>query len=79
MTDDPLSKPGVKVMVAWPLPDTIESIVGATGVPGVTEALSETAPVPLVFIALSAMRYAVPLLSPVIVTGLVKPAGSKAV
>jgi hypothetical protein len=38
--DEPLSAPGVKVMMACPLTDTIESIVGASGgVAGITGGL----------------------------------------
>ena len=66
-------------MMAWPLPDSIEAIVGATGVPGVTKALSEAAPAPSLFVALSAKEYVVPLVSPAIMIGLAVSAGFRAV
>ena len=66
-------------MVAWSLPGSIESIVGATGVPGITRPLAEAAPAPSPLTALRVMEYAAPLLSPVIVMGLVEVAGAKAV
>ena len=66
-------------MTTWPSPGTIESIVGAFGAPAIKMPLAEAAPAPSPFTALSVMEYVVPLLSPVIVMGLVEVAGSKAV
>ena len=54
--DEPLSAPGVNVMVAWPLPDTIESMVGASGgvVAGVTGRLgADGAVVPATFVTVT--------------------------
>ena len=79
MITAPLSAPGAKVIVAWPSPNTIESMVGASGAPAITDTLPEAAPAPLSFNALSVMEYSVPLLKPGIVIGLVASLGSKAI
>ena len=72
-----LSVPGVKVMMASPLPAVIESMVGApsaVGVnTGVTDTLLEAAFSPASFTAISDIKYSVSLVSPVIVLGLVSP------
>ena len=61
----------MKVMVAWPLPATALTPVGAPGtVTGVTELVAlDAALVPIAFVAVTVKVYAVPLVRPVIVIG----------
>jgi len=58
-------------MVAWPLPPTAVTPVGASGtVAGVTELLALDAElVPIAFVAVTVKVYATPLLKPVTVIG----------
>jgi hypothetical protein len=67
IADPPLETGGVKDMVAWPLPATAVTPVGAPGIAaGVTELLAtELVLVPIAFVAVTENVYAVPLLRPV--------------
>jgi hypothetical protein len=64
-----------KVTVAWALPKVATALVGAPGtVAGVTDALgAEALPGPTPFVATTVNVYAVPLVSPTTVIGLVVP------
>ena len=73
-------EPGVvKVIVAWPLPAVAVPIAGAPGtVFGVTLLdAAEAVPVPTAFVAVTVKVYAVPLVRPVTVSGLVAPVAVK--
>ena len=61
------------------LPGSILVICGASGAvgAGVTDTLLEATLSPAVFTAISDIRYSVPLVSPVIVMGLVSPVAAK--
>lgn len=65
----------LNVIVAAPLPAVAKVIVGAVGGPvGVTLLdAAEAGPVPALFVAVIVKVYAVPLLKPVTVNGLVVP------
>ena len=63
------------LMKTCPLPGSTLVICGASGAvgAGVTDTLLEATLSPAVFTAISDIRYSVPLVSPVIVMGLVSP------
>ena len=73
-------EPVVKLTVAEPSPATILVMVGAEGTAtGVTETVLEATPSTVPLMAFRAMVYDVPLVNPVMTTGLAASAGDKAV
>ena len=65
MIAEPLSGPGVKVMVAWPLAGAATRAVGAAGAAaGVTVTGVDVAPAPAAFTARRTIVDGVPFLSP---------------
>jgi hypothetical protein len=66
----PFEAPGVKAIVAVPLPGVPVPIVGALGaVAGVTETVPDAGPVPTAFVAVTEHVYVVPLASPLTTIG----------
>jgi hypothetical protein len=71
---------GVKLTATNPLPGVADIPVGASGaVPGVPETVADAALTPIALTALSCTLYVVPLVNPVMTTGLIFCAGETAV
>ena len=78
--DPPLFDGGVKATDTWASPAVAVMPVGASGGPkGIALTLAEAVPEPAAFMARSPMAYVVPLVRPVIVTGLLVSAGANGV
>ncbi len=79
IAEPPFETGGVKVTVAWPLPDTALIDVGAPGtVTGMTPLLADDAVlVPTAFVAVTVKLYVVPFVSPVIMIGDAPPYAMK--
>ena len=75
MADPPLLAGAAKLKVALPLPAVALPINGASGTPiGVTMLEgADAAPVPVPFVAVTVQLYAVPLVNPDTVIGLLAP------
>jgi hypothetical protein len=72
----PLLLGAVKVTLAWALPGVAVPIVGAPGAVGLGVTLllvAEAAPTPMALVAVTVKVYAVPLVRPATVTGLLVP------
>ena len=75
IAEPPLLTGAVKLTVAWPLPATALTPVGAPGtLLGTTELdVPDAAPVPTAFVAVTVKVYAVPFVKPVTVIGELPP------
>ena len=74
MADPPLLAGAAKLTVALPLPAMALAVVGASGTPkGVTMEGADAAPVPAPLVAVTVQLYAVPLVNPDTVIGLLAP------
>jgi hypothetical protein len=75
IADPPLLAGAVNVIVAWPFPAVVTTLVGAFGVvAGITELLVlEAVLVPTLFVAVTVNVYVIPFVKPVIVIGEEEP------